>query len=140
MASIEGKRGEPKQKPPFPFQRGLFDKPTIINNAETLAAIPAILLHGGEWYSQYGTEKSKGTKVFALAGDVVNTGIIEVPIGMPLGDILFKIGGGMQKRKKFKSAQIGGPSGGCITQDNLNVNADYESLTKIGAIMGSGRD
>ncbi len=138
MSSIEGKRGEPKQKPPFPFQRGLFDQPTIINNAETLAAIPVILLKGGEWYSQYGTEKSKGTKVFALAGDVVNTGIIEVPIGMPLGDILFKIGGGMQKKKKFKSAQIGGPSGGCITQDNLNVNADYESLTKLGAIMGSG--
>ena len=138
MSSIEGRRGEPKQKPPFPFQKGLFDKPTIINNVETLAAIPVIMLKGSEWYAQYGTESSKGTKVFALAGDVVNTGIIEVPIGMPLGDILFKIGGGMQGKKKFKSAQIGGPSGGCITQDNLNVSTDYESLTKLGAIMGSG--
>jgi NADH-quinone oxidoreductase subunit F len=138
MASIEGRRGEPKQKPPFPFQRGLFDKPTIINNVETLAVIPAIILKGSEWYSQFGTKTSKGTKVFALAGDVVNTGIIEVPIGMPLGDILFKIGGGMLDKKKFKSAQIGGPSGGCITQDNLNVATDYESLTKLGAIMGSG--
>lgn len=138
MSSIEGHRGEPKQKPPFPFQKGLFNKPTIINNVETLAAIPVILLKGSEWYAQYGTELSKGTKVYALAGDVVNTGIIEVPIGMPLGDILFKIGGGMQGKKKFKSAQIGGPSGGCITQDNLNVSTDYESITKLGAIMGSG--
>lgn len=138
MSSIEGHRGEPKQKPPFPFQKGLFDKPTIINNVETLVAIPVILLKGGAWYAQYGTETSKGTKVFALAGDVVNTGIVEVPIGKPLGDILFKIGGGMQNKKKFKSAQIGGPSGGCITQDNLNVSTDYESITKLGAIMGSG--
>lgn len=138
MASIEGNRGEPRQKPPFPFQKGLFGKPTIINNVETLAAIPAILLNGGQWYARYGTEKSKGTKVFALAGDVVNAGIVEVPIGMPLGDILFTIGGGMKDKKKFKSAQIGGPSGGCITMDNLNVPAEYEALTKLGAIMGSG--
>ena len=138
MASIEGNRGEPKQKPPFPFQKGLFGMPTIINNVETFVAIPVILSKGGAWYAQFGTEMSKGTKVFALAGDVVNTGIVEVPIGKPLGDILFKIGGGMQKKKKFKSAQIGGPSGGCITQDNLNVPTDYESLTKLGAIMGSG--
>ena len=138
MSSIEGRRGEPKQKPPFPFQKGLFEKPSIINNVETFANIPAILLKGGEWYAQYGTEKSKGTKVFALAGDVVNTGIIEIPIGMPLGDILFKIGGGMRNKKKFKSAQIGGPSGGCVTQENLNVPTDYDSLTKLGAIMGSG--
>ncbi|MDD3693553.1 MAG: NADH-ubiquinone oxidoreductase-F iron-sulfur binding region domain-containing protein [Oscillospiraceae bacterium] len=138
MASIEGHRGEPRQKPPFPFEQGLFGKPTIINNVETLAAIPVIILNGSEWYSQYGTKTSKGTKVFALAGDVVNTGIIEVPIGMPLGDILFNIGGGMQEKKKFKSAQIGGPSGGCITQDNLNVATDYESLQKLGAIIGSG--
>ena len=140
MASIEGKRGEPRQKPPFPFQKGLFNKPTIINNVETLAAIPAIILNGGEWHSQYGTEHSKGTKVFALAGDIVNTGIIEVPIGMTVGDILFKIGGGMRDNKKFKALQIGGPSGGCITQDNLNVSADYESLTKLGAIMGIYRN
>lgn len=138
MSSIEGMRGEPRQKPPFPFQKGLFGQPTIINNVETLTVIPAILKKGGEWYSQFGTETSKGTKVFALAGDVVNTGIVEVPIGKPLGDILFKIGGGMQNKKKFKSAQIGGPSGGCVTQDNLNTPTDYESITKLGAIMGSG--
>ncbi len=138
MASIEGKRGEPRQKPPFPFQRGLYHCPTIINNVETLASIPAIILKGSTWYSKYGTPSSKGTKVFALAGDIVNTGIVEVPIGMPLGDILFKIGGGMRDGKKFKAAQIGGPSGGCITPDNLNVSTDYETLSKLGAIMGSG--
>ncbi len=138
MASIEGCRGEPRQKPPFPFQSGLFKAPTIINNVETYASIPEILRRGGDWYSTFGTEKSKGTKVFALAGDVVNTGIIEVPIGKPLGDILFNIGGGMRDRKKFKAAQIGGPSGGCVTQDNLNTPTDYESLQSLGAIMGSG--
>jgi NADH-quinone oxidoreductase subunit F len=138
MASIEGCRGEPRQKPPFPFQSGLFKAPTIINNVETYASIPEILLKGGEWYAGFGTEKSKGTKVFALAGDVVNTGIIEVPIGKPLGDILFNIGGGLRDRKKFKAAQIGGPSGGCITRDNLNTPTDYESLQVLGAIMGSG--
>ncbi|MDD5602706.1 MAG: NADH-ubiquinone oxidoreductase-F iron-sulfur binding region domain-containing protein [Eubacteriales bacterium] len=138
MASIEGRRGEPRQKPPFPFEKGLFGKPTIINNVETLASVPKIIEMGGKWYSQYGTEKARGTKVFALAGDIVNTGIIEVPIGMPLGEIIFKIGGGMLDKKQFKSAQIGGPSGGCITQDNLNVPTDYESLTMLGAIMGSG--
>jgi NADH-quinone oxidoreductase subunit F len=138
LSSIEGRRGEPRQKPPFPFQKGLFGEPTIINNVETFVAIPAILQNGGEWYAQYGTATSKGTKVFALAGDAVNTGIVEVPIGKPLGDILFKIGGGMQDKKKFKSAQIGGPSGGCITQDNLNVATDYESIKALGAIMGSG--
>ncbi len=138
MSSIEGRRGEPRQKPPFPFQRGLFEKPTIINNVETFAAVPIIMLNGGEWYAGYGTEASKGTKVFALAGDIVNTGIVEVPIGTPLGNILYNIGGGIKDKKKFKSAQIGGPSGGCITQDNLNVPTDYESLSKLGAIMGSG--
>lgn len=138
MSSIEGQRGEPRQKPPLPFQKGLFGKPTIINNVETFAAIPSIILKGGEWYAGYGTEKSKGTKVYALAGDIVNTGIIEVPIGKPLGDILFNIGGGIKDKKKFKAAQIGGPSGGCITQDNLNVSTDYENITKLGAIMGSG--
>ena len=138
MASIEGRRGEPKQKPPFPFQKGLFGDPTIINNVETFSSIPVIIQKGSSWYCGYGTQASKGTKVFALAGDVVNTGIIEVPIGMPLGDILFKIGGGMQNKKKFKAAQIGGPSGGCVTQDNLNVPAEYQELTKLGAIMGSG--
>lgn len=138
LASIEGRRGEPRQKPPFPFQKGLFDYPTIINNVETFANVAPILLNGGKWYARYGLENSRGTKVFALAGNIANTGIVEVPIGMPLGDILFKIGGGMQGRKKFKSAQIGGPSGGCITQENLNVPAEYAALTKLGAIMGSG--
>ncbi len=138
MASIEGERGEPRQKPPFPFQKGLFGKPTIINNVETFASVPVILQNGGDWYTQFGTETSKGTKVFALAGDVVNTGIIEVPIGIPLGDIIFKIGGGIRDGKRFKAAQIGGPSGGCITTENLNVPTDYNSLVKLGAIMGSG--
>jgi NADH-quinone oxidoreductase subunit F len=138
MSSIEGNRGEPRQKPPFPFEKGLFEKPTIINNVETFASIPVIIEKGGKWYSQYGTEKARGTKVFALAGDIVNTGIVEVPIGMPLGEIIFKIGGGMLNKKKFKAAQIGGPSGGCITQENLNVSTDYEALTMLGAIMGSG--
>lgn len=138
MASIEGNRGEPRQKPPFPFEKGLFGKPTIINNVETFANIPVIIEKGGSWYSRYGTEKARGTKVFALAGNIVNTGIVEVPIGTPLGEIIFKIGGGIPDKKKFKAAQIGGPSGGCITQDNLNVPVDYESLTKLGAIMGSG--
>jgi len=138
MSSIEGKRGEPRQKPPFPFEKGLFEKPTIINNVETFASVPVIIEKGGDWYTQYGTEKAHGTKVFALAGDIVNTGIIEVPIGMPLGEIIFKIGGGLLDKKAFKSAQIGGPSGGCVTQENLNVPTDYESLTMLGAIMGSG--
>jgi NADH-quinone oxidoreductase subunit F len=138
MSSIEGKRGEPRQKPPFPFQKGLFGKPTIINNVETLAVVPAIMLKGSEWHAKIGTEASKGTKVFALAGDVVNTGIIEVPIGTTIGDILFKIGGGMRNKKKFKAVQIGGPSGGCITQEQLNTPADYDTLAALGAIMGSG--
>jgi len=138
MASIEGQRGEPKQKPPFPFQKGLFGYPTIINNVETLANIPKIIRNGGKWYASFGLEKAPGTKVFALAGDVVNTGIVEVPIGTPIGSIIYNIGGGIPNKKDFKAAQIGGPSGGCITKDNLNVPADYESLSKIGAIMGSG--
>lgn len=138
IASIEGKRGEPRQKPPYPFKKGVFDQPTIINNVETLASVPLIMLKGANWYNQIGTENSKGTKVFALAGDIVNTGIVEVPIGMPIGDILFTIGGGISGKKKFKAAQIGGPSGGCITLENLNTPTDYEPLSKLGAIMGSG--
>lgn len=137
LASIEGKRGEPKQKPPFPFQKGLFGFPTIINNVETLANIPKIVRNGGKWYAQFG-KGATGTKVFALAGDVVNTGIIEVPIGTTIGTIIYNIGGGIPNKKAFKAAQIGGPSGGCITKENLNVPADYESLNKMGAIMGSG--
>ncbi|MBV1708841.1 MAG: FAD-dependent oxidoreductase [Erysipelothrix sp.] len=138
IASIEGKRGEPNQKPPYPFQKGVFGKPTIINNVETLASVAPIMLKGAAWYNQYGTETSKGTKVFALAGDIVNTGIVEVPIGTPIGDILFNIGGGISGKKKFKAAQIGGPSGGCITLENLNTPTDYDQLAKLGAIMGSG--
>ncbi len=138
MASIEGKRGEPRQKPPFPFQSGLFGKPTIINNVETLANIPKILRRGGAWYAGFGLPHAPGTKVFALAGQVVNTGIIEVPIGISIGDIVYKIGGGIPNGKAFKAVQIGGPSGGCVTKEALNTPADYESLTKLGAIMGSG--
>jgi len=138
MASIEGERGEPRQKPPFPFQRGLFGKPTIINNVETFANVPPIILNGSEWFSKFGTEGSKGTKVFALAGDINNTGIVEVPMGITLGDIIFDIGGGIQKNKKFKAAQTGGPSGGCITKEHLNTPIDYDSLSKLGTIMGSG--
>lgn len=138
MSSIEGNRGEPRQKPPYPTDKGLFGKPTVINNVETLASIPKIIEMGGKWYTQYGMEKAPGTKVFALAGNIVNTGIIEVPIGMPLGEIIYKIGGGIPDKKQFKAAQIGGPSGGCVTQDNLNVQTDYESLSMLGAIMGSG--
>ncbi|MFZ5943571.1 MAG: NADH-ubiquinone oxidoreductase-F iron-sulfur binding region domain-containing protein [Bacillota bacterium] len=138
MASIEGLRGEPRQKPPFPFEKGLFGKPTIINNVETFANIPPIIQKGSEWFAQYGSEGSKGTKVFALAGDIANTGLVEVPMGMTLGDILFKLGGGIPKNKGFKAAQTGGPSGGCITREFLNTPVDYDSLTKLGAIMGSG--
>ncbi|MFA6367846.1 MAG: NADH-ubiquinone oxidoreductase-F iron-sulfur binding region domain-containing protein [Bacteroidales bacterium] len=138
LASIEGKRGEPKQKPPFPFQQGLFKRPTIINNVETLANIAKIVRNGGQWYSGFGLPNATGTKVFALAGDVVNTGIIEVPIGTTIGSIIYSIGGGIPNKKQFKAAQIGGPSGGCVTKENLNTPADYDSLNKIGAIMGSG--
>ncbi len=138
MASIEGHRGEPKQKPPFPFEKGLFGKPTIINNVETFANVPPIILSGSDWFNQFGTEGSKGTKVFALAGDINNTGIVEVPMGKSLGDILFDIGGGIPKNKKFKAAQTGGPSGGCITKEYLNTKVDYDNLKKLGTIMGSG--
>jgi NADH-quinone oxidoreductase subunit F len=138
ISSIEGERGEPRQKPPYPSEKGLYDKPTIINNVETLASIPKIIEMGGKWYTQYGTEKAPGTKVFALAGNIEHTGIIEVPIGMPLGEIIFRLGGGIPDKKQFKAAQIGGPSGGCITQDNLNTPTDYESLAELGAIIGSG--
>jgi NADH-quinone oxidoreductase subunit F len=138
MRSIEGKRGEPRPRPPFPAVRGLWEKPTLLNNVETYAAIPVIILKGADWYASMGTAKSKGTKVFALAGAVKNTGLVEVPIGMPLGEIIYDIGGGMRDGKTFKAAQIGGPSGGCIPRHHLNVPVDYESLTELGAIMGSG--
>jgi len=138
MRSIEGKRGQPRPKPPYPAQKGLFEYPTVLNNVETYANIPYIILKGAEDYASVGTEKSKGTKVFALAGDINNTGLIEVPIGMPLGTIIYDIGGGCPNNKKLKAVQIGGPSGGCIPIQHLNVKVDYESLKELGAIMGSG--
>jgi NADH-quinone oxidoreductase subunit F len=138
MHSIEGKRGEPRQKPPFPFEKGLYGKPTIINNVETFANIAPIILNGGDWFASIGTKDSKGTKVFALAGNIQNTGLVEVPIGVSLGEIIYDIGGGIPKGRKFKAAQTGGPSGGCITQENLNIEIDYDNLKKLGTIMGSG--
>ncbi len=136
--SIEGKRGEPRPKPPFPAQKGLFDCPTVLNNVETYANVPYIILNGPKEFASLGTEKSKGTKVFALAGDINNTGLIEVPMGIPLGTIIYDIGGGIPNNKKLKAVQIGGPSGGCIPVEHLNVKVDYESLKELGAIMGSG--
>ena len=138
IASIEGKRGEPRPRPPFPAQKGLWDRPTVLNNVETYANVPAILLNGGAWYASLGTPKSKGTKVFALAGAVRNTGLVEVPIGTSLGEVIYDIGGGILNNRHFKAAQIGGPSGGCIPRENLNVALDYETLAELGAIMGSG--
>ncbi len=138
IASIEGKRGMPRPRPPFPANSGLWGKPTLINNVETLASIPAILLLGGDWYSSIGTEKSKGTKVFALAGNVENTGLVEVPMGMTLREILFDIGGGIPGGREFKAAQTGGPSGGCLPTSALDTPIDYESLREAGSIMGSG--
>lgn len=138
MASVEGQRGEPRQKPPFPSDSGLYEKPTIINNVETLGSVPPIILKGADFYASYGTEKSKGTKVFALAGDVKNTGIVEVPIGTTAREMIFDIGGGIPNGKKLKVAQIGGPSGGVITTDYLDTPIDYEDMIKLGAIMGSG--
>ncbi|HNX69034.1 MAG TPA: NADH-quinone oxidoreductase subunit NuoF [Candidatus Omnitrophota bacterium] len=138
MRSIEGKRGEPRPRPPFPAQKGLWDKPTLLNNVETYANIPMILFKGADWYASMGTESSKGTKVFALAGAVKNTGLVEVPIGTPLGELIYDIGGGVKGGKKYKAAQIGGPSGGCIPKEFLNVPLDYKTLEELGAIMGSG--
>jgi len=138
MRSIEGKRGEPRPRPPFPAYKGLWEKPSLLNNVETYANIPVIILKGADWFASIGTAKSKGTKVFALAGAVNNTGLVEIPIGTPLGEIIYDIGGGIPRGKQFKAAQIGGPSGGCIPKQHLNVPVDYESLQELGAIMGSG--
>jgi NADH:ubiquinone oxidoreductase subunit F (NADH-binding)/(2Fe-2S) ferredoxin/NAD-dependent dihydropyrimidine dehydrogenase PreA subunit len=138
MASIEGKRGMPRPRPPFPAQAGLWGKPTNINNVETWANVPQIILNGADWYSSIGTESSKGTKVFALTGKVKNTGLIEVPMGITIREIVFELGGGILGDKEFKAVQIGGPSGGCLTKDHLDLPVDYESLTGAGAIMGSG--
>ncbi len=138
MTSIEGKRGEPRPRPPFPANKGLWGLPTLLNNVETFASVPAIIHHGADWYAKLGTEKSKGTKVFALAGAVNHTGLVEVPIGIQLGELIYDVGGGIPGGKSFKAAQIGGPSGGCIPKNHLNVSLDYESLIELGAIMGSG--
>jgi NADH-quinone oxidoreductase subunit F len=138
MASIEGKRGMPRPRPPFPAQAGIDGKPTNINNVETYANIPLIIQHGAAWYAGVGTERSKGTKVFSLAGKVNNTGLVEVPIGTSIKEIIFNIGGGIPKGRKFKAVQMGGPSGGCVPEKHLNMPADYETLQTIGSIMGSG--
>jgi len=138
MHSIEGKRGEPRPRPPFPAQQGLWDKPTLLNNVETYANICPIILNGAEWFSSVGTETSKGTKVFALAGHVNNTGLVEIPMGTPLGTIIYEIGGGIRGGNSFKAAQTGGPSGGCIPKQFLNTPVDYETLKQLGSIMGSG--
>ena len=138
IASIEGRRGVPRPRPPFPAESGLWGKPTLINNVETLACIAPIIMRGGEWYSEIGTPKSAGTKVFALAGKINYSGLIEVPMGMTLREIIFDIGGGIPGGKAYKAAQTGGPSGGCIPKEYLDTKVDYESLVALGSIMGSG--
>ncbi|MGN1329917.1 MAG: NADH-quinone oxidoreductase subunit NuoF [Clostridia bacterium] len=138
LESIEGKRGQPRVKPPYPAQCGLWGKPTLINNVETYANIAQIILKGAEWYSSIGTEKSKGTKVFALGGNVNNIGLVEVPMGTTLREIVYDIGGGIPNGREFKAAQTGGPSGGCIPKEHLDTPIDYESLKEIGSMMGSG--
>jgi NADH:ubiquinone oxidoreductase subunit F (NADH-binding)/(2Fe-2S) ferredoxin/NAD-dependent dihydropyrimidine dehydrogenase PreA subunit len=138
MHSIEGHRGMPTPKPPFPAVEGLWGQPTIINNVETLANVAQIILNGAEWYASIGTEKSKGTKVFALGGKVVNTGLVEVPMGITLREVIFEIGGGIPNGKKFKAVQTGGPSGGCLTEEHLDCTIDFDTLTSLGSMMGSG--
>ncbi|MFZ5597068.1 MAG: NADH-quinone oxidoreductase subunit NuoF [Bacillota bacterium] len=138
LTSIEGNRGMPRVRPPFPANSGLWGKPTCLNNVETFANVPQILRNGGAWYASMGTEKSKGTKIFALTGKVNNTGLVEVPMGISMRDIIFAIGGGIQGGKKFKAVQIGGPSGGCLPEELLDLPVDYDSLTSAGAMMGSG--
>ncbi|MGN0585999.1 MAG: NADH-ubiquinone oxidoreductase-F iron-sulfur binding region domain-containing protein, partial [Oscillospiraceae bacterium] len=138
MTSIEGNRGEPRPRPPFPAEKGLFNKPTILNNVETYANIPRIILNGAEWFASMGTEKSKGTKVFALGGKINNTGLVEVPMGTTLREVIEEIGGGIPNGKKFKAAQTGGPSGGCIPAEHFDIPIDYDNLIAIGSMMGSG--
>ena len=138
MTSIEGKRGEPRPRPPFPAVKGLFGKPTMLNNVETYANVPQIILKGAEWFSSIGTERSKGTKVFALGGKINNTGLVEVPMGTPLRKIIYDIGGGIPNGKKFKAVQTGGPSGGCIPAEHLDISIEYDTLLEIGSMMGSG--
>ncbi|MBF0258129.1 MAG: NADH-quinone oxidoreductase subunit NuoF [Desulfamplus sp.] len=138
MRSIEGKRGMPIPRPPFPAQKGLWKKPTILNNVETLANVAQIILNGGKWYASVGTATSKGTKVFALSGDVCNIGLVEVPMGTTLRTLVYDIGGGVPDKRKFKAVQLGGPSGGCVPEQYLDTPIDYEEISKVGAIMGSG--
>jgi len=138
MTSIEGHRGEPRPRPPFPAVKGLFGQPTVLNNVETYANVPQIILNGVEWFTAMGTEKSKGTKVFALGGNITNTGLVEVPMGTTLREVVEEIGGGIPGGKKFKAAQTGGPSGGCITAENLDTPIDYDNLIALGSMMGSG--
>ena len=138
LRSIEGARGEPTSKPPFPAEKGLWGKPTIINNVETLANVPQILRNGGKWFASFGSERSKGTKVFALAGKINNVGLVEVPMGITLREIIYEIGGGIKDDKKFKAVQTGGPSGGCIPASDLDIKIDYDSLIAKGSMMGSG--
>jgi NADH:ubiquinone oxidoreductase subunit F (NADH-binding)/Pyruvate/2-oxoacid:ferredoxin oxidoreductase delta subunit len=138
IASIEGRAGDPRPRPPFPATKGLWGKPTVINNVKTWASVPIILDKGADWYAGIGTEKSKGTMIFSLVGKVANTGLVEVPMGITLRELIFGIGGGIPNGKAFKAAQIGGPSGGCIPEEHLDTQIDYESLTSLGAIMGSG--
>jgi NADP-reducing hydrogenase subunit HndC len=138
MTSIEGHRGEPRPRPPFPAVKGLFGKPTILNNVETYANIPQIIINGADWFKGIGTEKSHGTKVFALGGKITNTGLVEIPMGTPLRTIIEEIGGGIPNGKKFKAAQTGGPSGGCIPADLIDTPVDYDNLIAIGSMMGSG--
>ena len=138
MTSIEGNRGEPRPRPPFPAESGLFKKPTVLNNVETYANIPQIILNGADWFASMGTEKSKGTKVFALGGKIHNTGLVEVPMGTTLREFIYEIGGGIPNGKAFKAAQTGGPSGGCIPAEHLDIPIDYDNLIAIGSMMGSG--
>jgi len=138
IASIEGKRGMPRPRPPYPSDAGLWGKPTVINNVETFANVAAIINNGSHWFSSIGTEKSKGTKVFALSGKIMNSGLVEIPMGVTLRDVVFDIGGGIPDQKKFKAVQIGGPSGGCLPESVLDTLVDYESLKTVGAMMGSG--
>ena len=138
ISSIEGQRGMPRPKPPFPANSGLWGKPTVVNNVETFANVSKIILNGAEWFRSFGIERSPGTKVFALTGDVVNTGLIEVPMGTTLGDVVFKIGGGIRTGRPFKAVQIGGPSGACLTEEHLDLPLDYDSLKSVGAMVGSG--
>ena len=138
MTSIEGHRGEPRTRPPFPAIKGLWGEPTLLNNVETYANIPVILLKGADWFASIGTEKSKGTKVFAIGGKIHNTGLVEIPMGTTLREVVYDIGGGIPKGKKFKAAQTGGPSGGCIPAEHLDIPIDYDNLLEIGSMMGSG--